>query len=847
MGLKKKHITLFLSFALFTSALWVIHRELGHFSYFDIRRAITAIPSQRILLSFFCSIVSYLLLTGNDLLALLHIGRRIPYGKTIFASFLSYAISYNVGFSMFSSGSIRYRLYSPLGLSLFDVGQITAFCGMSFWIGALALGGGAFLLGPPTLFVTLGIHWSARTVGILCLSLLSGIFLLSFWGKTITLAGHTIKFPSTRLLSSQLVLATFDWLSASLVLFLLLPSSPDMNYLSFLGLFVICELSGGMSQVPGGLGVFDSLFLVLLSPHYSSPTLMGALLIYRLIYYILPLLIATFSLMFLEASVLLKGKPMATSIFSAVSPSIPIIFSILTFISGLILLASGATPGIENRLLFLKKIFPLALLETSHFLGSITGLFLLFLSRGLALRLREAHTGVVLLLISGVAFSLFKGADYEEAIVLLIVAISLAPARKIFYRRSRFMEQPFSFTWFLLITTAVASIVWLGLFSFRHVPYSHELWWQVAFEKDAPRFLRMFLGVTILTLCFSLWRLSRPAHVKPSTLTAEDLSLARMLVSLSPEASSALALTGDKYFLFSSNKNAMIMYQVRESHWIAMGDPIGDVDDGKELIWLFTEMADRYGGQVAFYEVGETFIDTYIELGFSLIKIGEKALVSLEDFSLEGSHFKSQRHTISQKEKEGVIFKIYPPQDVLSILSQLKEVSDGWLSTKNTKEKGFSLGFFSESYIASCPVAVLIQDNTIIAFANVWEGANKKTLSIDLMRYRPDTSPGLMDYLFLKLILFGKDNGFKWFDLGMAPLSGLRDHRLAPLWNRLGHLIYRHGEHFYNFQGIRQYKDKYRPIWVPQYLAFSPKGPLTGFLLDLSLLISGGFRGLWGK
>ena len=164
---------------------------------------------------------------------------------------------------------------------------------------------------------------------------------------------------------------------------------------------------------------------------------------------------------------------------------------------------------------------------------------------------------------------------------------------------------------------------------------------------------------------------------------------------------------------------------------------------------------------------------------------------------------------------------------------------------KNTREKGFSLGFFDPSYLKQVPVAVVLNGEQTVAFANIWSGAAKEELSIDLMRFRPEAPPSVMEYLFIQLMLWGKQQGYHWFNLGMAPLAGLEDRTLAPLWNRLGAFIFQHGENFYNFQGLRQYKEKFVPEWRPKYLA-SPGGlALPQILANLATLISGGVKGIF--
>ncbi len=176
-----------------------------------------------------------------------------------------------------------------------------------------------------------------------------------------------------------------------------------------------------------------------------------------------------------------------------------------------------------------------------------------------------------------------------------------------------------------------------------------------------------------------------------------------------------------------------------------------------------------------------------------------------------------------------------------------KAVSNAWLAAKGTREKGFSLGFFSPEYVSQFAGAVVRHEGRIVAFANVWTGADREELSVDLMRYLRDAPNGVMEYMFVKLMLWGREQGYRWFNLGMAPLSGMQDHALAPLWMRLGALLYRHGENFYNFQGIRQYKDKFDPVWEPKYLA-SPGGlALPRIVTNVAALIAGGLRGVVRK
>jgi phosphatidylglycerol lysyltransferase len=225
--------------------------------------------------------------------------------------------------------------------------------------------------------------------------------------------------------------------------------------------------------------------------------------------------------------------------------------------------------------------------------------------------------------------------------------------------------------------------------------------------------------------------------------------------------------------------------------------------------------------------------------------------VELAGFGLEGRHGKGFRRVLRHLDEEGCEFAIVSPEQAVPLLPELKIVSDAWLAHKNTREKGFSLGYFAPSYLARLPMALVRREGRVLAFANLWLGADKEELSVDLLRYGPDAPPSVSEYLALKLMLWGREQGYRWYNLGMAPMSGLRsgpmgspeDHALAPLWNRFGAFLYSHGGQFYNFQGLRQYKDKFSPVWQPKYLACPGAFAVPRVLANVATLVSGGARG----
>ena len=304
-----------------------------------------------------------------------------------------------------------------------------------------------------------------------------------------------------------------------------------------------------------------------------------------------------------------------------------------------------------------------------------------------------------------------------------------------------------------------------------------------------------------------------------------------------------LALLADKSLLFNDRGTGFVMYSVSGGSWITMGDPVGPAEAVAELARRFHERCDRAGAQTVFYQVYPANLHVYVDMGLSLIKIGEEGRVPLKGFSLVGRARKNLRHMLNKAHDAGYSFRMAPAAEVAALMPELRAISDAWLSTRKLREKGFSLGFFDEAYLARFPIALVEQNGKVVAFANLWPGAGRAELSIDLMRHLPDASNGVMDILFIELMLWGAAEGYEWFNLGMAPLSGLNNSLLAPLWSRFGEMIFHHGENFYNFQGLRRFKEKFDPVWESRYLA-SPGGlALPRILAEVTTLIQRGSVG----
>jgi len=837
---------------LFVGALIFVHHELHGIHYHDLSLVIRAYPFSILLLSLLSVFASYAALMGYDALGLKYAGCKLAFPKIALTSFLSFVFSNNFGFSALTGSLMRLRFYSIFGIGAMDTMKIAGFSVLTFWTGILLLGGVALVWDPIALPPL--VSWSsidARSGGILLLAVFALYLLIAVvWRKPLHIRTWSFQAPRPTLILGQVVVSSIDWVAATAALYILLPAHAQTGFISFIAIFILAQSIGLVSHVPGGLGVFEATMLFFLPHTVPRSEIFAALLAYRALYYFMPLVLASLLFAGFELYQRMVGIKKAYSwVQQFIEPIAPILSAAVVFFSGVLLLFSGSTRALPYRVEWLNHFLPLTVLEASHFFASLAGIALLILARGLQYRLIAAYNIAIWLLGAGAIFSLLKGFDFEEALLLLGTLLLLLPARAHFQRHSSIRTLSFTPAWIVSIVLILIAVVWLGLFSYQHVEYSHELWWSFTLHGNASRFLRATVGISALLLFFMGWRMFGPtkASVAERPITVEEMRKLAPIVNNYPKTFAHLALLGDKSILFNEKQNAYIMFRGEGRSLVAMGDPVGPSEEIPELIWRFKTHCDQYGAKPVFYQVGSDHLGKYIDIGLSFVKLGEEALIALDSFSMEGKAFQGMRSNLHHAEKEGVTFSVIPISDVAQYTAELKAISDSWILSKNAKEKGFSLGYFDNAYMQTCPVAVARKEGRIVAFANLWVGNCKDEMSLDLMRYATEAPKGIMDYLFANVLLYGKAEGYHSFNLGMAPLSGIEDRPLAPLWSKAGSFLYRHGEHFYNFQGLRQYKEKFHPVWESRYLAYPGGLSLPWVLTNLTTLISGGVKGTLSK
>jgi phosphatidylglycerol lysyltransferase len=837
--------------AIFGAALWVLHRELSHFHFADFRTYLAGLSAGEIAFASAATLAGYLALMSYDFFGLRYIGQALAIRRIALTAFVGYAFSMNIGQSALSGGAVRMRLYTAWGIGAADVARVIGFNMVIGTVGQMTAGGLLFLFAPVALPESLALPFhSIRPFGVLLLLIVAAFFYFVVTRKApLRIRSWQIDLPPLRIALPAVVISVFDWALSGIVLYALMPEGHGLTLPHLLCTVLLAHFAGVLSMVPGGLGVFETVVIHLLPDSVPKAEALSALLAFRAVYYLVPFL---FAIILLGGHEILFREGKVSKIVDRagawLSPMVPLLLALATFAAGVILLLSGATPGIEDRMRVLESWIPLPVVELSHFLGSVVGVALLILAGALHRRIDAAFAGVAILLILGITASLLKGLDYEEAAILALILVAVLPCRGRFHRRASLFSRRFAPGWWLGVALVLGTTTWIGFTAYERVHYHQSLWLHFGFKGDASRFLRASAGVAAALGGIALWQLLRPGvRTPPPIADAMQLEKVIPLVRAAPDTQACLALLGDKRFLFSESGRSFLMFGLRGRTWVSMGDPVGDPSEAEDLIWDFREQCDAAGARSVFYEVRAETAHLYAGLGLQLFKLGEDARVDLRDFHLEGGSRRNLRRTKSKIERDGARFEVIPASNFDAWRDRLRTISASWLSDKGAAEKGFSLGGFHEDYLRHFDFAVVYSGDKPVAFANIWKGGGKHELSLDLMRHEPDAPYGVMEYLFLELMLWGKAEGYQWFSLGMAPLAGLENHSLAPLWNRIGAQIFVHGENFYNFQGLRAYKEKFDPVWSPRYLACPGITSLPAVLLDTTALIGGGLAKAIGK
>ncbi len=837
---------------------WLLVHGVDEFDLPEMQRTLLAVPTLPALGIALLALFAVAFTGSIDVLVARWLGLAMPARDVLRLAFVANALANVLNLSGAVGSGVRLlgfsarRIELPIGAALVGMQVLSLPLGLSVLIIAM------LSLGSAPITPSAMTHWLALGVLFAAACYLPAFFVLTTKRRLMRWLPRGVDLPPLRLKLGLAALSFIDWvLSAAVLYACLYVSGAHVKPGPLLGSFAAAQTLGLLSLIPGGFGVFDGLMLLALTTGgYDNAQVLSGLFLFRITYYLVPLLSGLYVgsgmlagglrlPMLARASDRLRTHPL----FGMLGLPASLLagfgirsLAVLTFGAGLVLLASAAIPAVHEHSVVVRAHLPLAAVEGSYWLSVLTGVLLLGLGRGIDGRLRVAYGLAQPLLVVGAILAVTKGLHFGEALFLLAIALLLRMRKREFTQRAMHLTSLTTFTWLVGMVVVVLAFFAVGVWSVLGDD-SFDLWY-FGFGEHSSRLARGLFAAALGLLTYLIWQsfaVRRPPLKLPDHA---ELERARAIYLEHGGGEFAhLSFMGDKHLFWSADNHAVVAYGAVRDRLVALGSPSGPESAIKRAILDFRHFADTQDRVPIFYEVLEPDLSLYHDLGFDLFKLGELATVRLSEFTMAGKRWEDLRQASNRSIKENLTFELLEPPFDTVLMADLERVSDEWLADKDAHEKSFSLGHFDAGYLAWSPLALVRRSGQLIAFANVLPpyGPNG-TASVDLMRHVNDAPRGSMDFLFARVMQWAKDSGYETFSLGMAPLSAVGDNPYARVNERLAALAFQYGGRFYNYQGLRRYKEKFVPDWTGSYLAY-PRGLwMPSLLIDIAALVAGGYR-----
>ncbi|MFN8413667.1 MAG: phosphatidylglycerol lysyltransferase domain-containing protein [Anaerolineales bacterium] len=522
----------------------------------------------------------------------------------------------------------------------------------------------------------------------------------------------------------------------------------------------------------------------------------------------------------------------------AVSENIVVyLIAILTAAMGGINVLSAVTPSLNDRLKILETFLPFGVSTGGHLTSALAGFALFILSVSLWRRKQLGWVLTLVVLVISIVVHLIKGLDYEEAILASFLLGLLIYTRPQFHALS---DRPSVRQGIQVALASLAFTLVYGLIGFylldKHYSVKFGIW--EALRQTVLMFVEFYspslqpitgfgryfadsiYAVGAITMAYALIMILRPVLASRIATDDQRAHAWEIIRAYGRTSQARVALFDDKLFFFTEG-GSVLSYVVENRVALVLGDPIGPASDIDLAIDSFKKFCALNDWVPVFYQVMLTYLGSYKTAKFDAITIGQEAIVDLEKFTLEGSENKTLRNSFNKMVKLGYQYDVLQPPYSARMLRELNSISEEWLTSRGMAEMRFSLGWFDETYLNTCPI-LLVRDKEgfIEAFANLMTEFQANEIAVDLMRYRSVTESGLMDFLFVSLFQWAKEQGFSTFNLGLSAFSGVGEDTDDPVAERALNYIYRNVNRFYNFRGLHSFKEKFHPVWSPRYLIY---------------------------
>ena len=828
---------------LFITILILVLTELFHIgktiSFSVVKKIIEHLSPLQVFSLFIFGIIAVSPMMLYDYILTKELGKKISVGKLIENSWTINSLNNLIGFAGIVDVGLRYSYFSEKekeGKTMQSISKV-----MPYFMSGLSL---LSLLSVFSIFLS---HKNDTlkpySFVLIIASLILPILLILSTRKNMDYFGNL----SGKKMFALILTSLLDWSFVSIFFFYVGKTlGYDISLINILPLYFISICIGMVSMIPGSLGSFDLMMiggLLHLSINHNEAA--SWLLLFRIFYYIVPFFIGL--ILFLKS---MGGQ--INDKFSGIPKKLSKLIkqSVSHFMSnffGFFLMATAILPDQIHSIPIIGKMDPIHGQLLFQFPSFLLGSLFFLLGRLLKRRSQFALGFAAIMSFISLVYINLGEVSVFSSIYLILFIILVFLRREDWDRRSFFypvedrlkdigyIAGSFIITFFLMyISSENTGHESLGYIIFHgRTGYGTSLKVHF-FNIFLNRFFHLFIYLAIIALFYIVVEsFARDRHFS----FGEKFDKVRFETFLknfnNTNLNASLAFLNDKLlYYYIENEKDLVAFQfaLEDGKVIVMGDPIGPKEYFPKAINEFIKEAESKNLIPLFYEIGQELTLLLHELGYEFMKFGETAKVNLTEFGLVGKSGRKFRAVINRGENSGYSFKIMSPPFSNEFMDELENISNDWLSGR--EEKGFSLGFFDRDYLSLAPVAcVLDKSGKVQAFANFLVCNTKTESSIDLMRYDPLTERnGIMDYLFVQIFLYMKENDVVYFDLGMAPLSnvGQNDHSFVE--EKLAFLVYTFATRFYSFGGLRKYKEKFSPSWEARYLSY-PKD--SNLLFDL--------------
>ncbi|MFZ0281623.1 MAG: phosphatidylglycerol lysyltransferase domain-containing protein [Bacteroidales bacterium] len=587
--------------------------------------------------------------------------------------------------------------------------------------------------------------------------------------------------------------------------------------------YVIAAVSMIISPFMRGLGAVEiSLSLILTRLGYSALEAVAITILYRLFEFWLPLVAGALSFM-------LKINKILMRIFPA----------LLIFMLGIINIVSSITPAINERVRLLEDFIPINAIAASNYAVFIAGAFLLLTAVYMLKGLRNAWWIAVVLSVVSLVGHLTKAIDYEEAVVAMAVLTALIFSKKQYLVRGNPRLYTIGISSALLSIAAVLVYGTVGFYFIdkKHFGIEFNFLQSLGFTiknffllgtdglEPLSRFAKYFLisiNISgILAFTFLAYTILRP-YFRNENTGQEEMDQAKLIVEkFGKSALDYFKTYSDKIIFKPPDVDAFIAYRTAFGFAVALENPVADGRESlKKCIILFDKYCLENGLKNIYYRVPEEDLMIYKDLSKKGLFIGQEGIVDLNSFTLGGVRNKALRNAINKVIDEGYQSRIHTPPIRDGILQKLKAVSDEWLGSTNRQEIVFSQGrFIWEELKKQTIITVESPEEKVIAFMNIIPDYMEGESTYDLIRKTDDAPHGVLDFIMIELFTHLKSQGKSKVNLGFAPMSGLDDPRTFP--EKSMRFASEKIKTFAHYKGLRNYKEKFSPVWYNRYLVFS--------------------------